>query len=145
MMSIIVRTTSKALMAVILTYGIYVVANGHLTPGGGFQGGVIISSAIILMLLAYGKDAAEFFEEAKLGFAENAGSIAYISIAFIGILAGGEFLQNRGVFGLGNLGELFSAGFMLPLNAAIGTKVAAGMGTVAVLFVSLMWKDEHDG
>ncbi|MFH1447818.1 MAG: MnhB domain-containing protein [Candidatus Micrarchaeota archaeon] len=145
MMSVIVRTTAKALMMFILTYGMYVIANGHITPGGGFQGGTIIASAIILGLLAYGKSASEFFEETRLGFAENIGSITYITIAFFGVLVGGEFLQNDGVFGLGDVGKLFSAGFMPPLNAAIGTKVAAGMGTIAILFISLIWNDDHVG
>ena len=142
MMSVIVRTAARVLLLFILTYGAYIIANGHLTPGGGFQGGVVVATGFLLVFLGYGKSTEEIFKEARLGLAENAGSIVYVSIGFIGLLLGGDFLQNRGIFWLGNVGDLFSAGFMLPLNAAIGTKVAAGMGTIAILFLALIWKDE---
>ncbi len=143
-MSIIVRTTARLLVVFIMTYGLYIIANGHLTPGGGFQGGVILASGIILLLLGYGKTISELFTQVRLELAENISSIVYISVAFIGLLVGGEFLQNSGVFPLGETGGLISAGFMPLLNVAIGTKVAAGMGTVAVLFISLMWTEDND-
>ncbi|MFH0817905.1 MAG: MnhB domain-containing protein [Candidatus Micrarchaeota archaeon] len=144
MMSVIVKTAARVLLLFISVYGIYIVANGHLTPGGGFQGGVVIATGFMLVLLGYGKSAEEVFKEAKLGLSENAGSIVYVSVGFIGLLAGGAFLQNKGVFPLGNLYDLWSAGFMPTLNYAIGAKVTAGIATVALMFLALIWKDEKD-
>ena len=145
MMSVIVRTAARVLVLFITVYGIYIVANGHLTPGGGFQGGVVIATGFMLVLLGYGKSSEEVFKEARMGLAENLGSIVYVSVGFIGILAGGYFLQNKGVFPLGGLFDMWSAGFMPVLNYAIGTKVAAGIGTIAVMFLALLWKDEAEG
>jgi multisubunit Na+/H+ antiporter MnhB subunit len=145
MMTAIVRTAARVLLLFLTVYGIYIVANGHLTPGGGFQGGVVIATGFMLVMLGYGKRSEELFREAKLGLAENAGSIAYVSVGFIGLLFGGYFLQSNGVFPLGAVGDMFSAGFMLPLNLAIGTKVAAGIGTVALLFLALIWNEEEAG
>ena len=142
MMSVIVRTAARVLVLFIVTYGAYIVANGHLTPGGGFQGGVVIATGLKLVMLGYGKSSEEVFKEARLGLSENIGSITYVSVGFVGLLLGSEFLRNNGVFPLGNVGEIWSAGFMPILNAAIGTKVAAGIGTVAILFLALIWKDE---
>ncbi len=144
MMTVIVRTAARVLLLFIITYGAYIVANGHLTPGGGFQGGVVIATGFMLVLLGYGKSAEEVLKETRMGLAENAGSITYVSVGFIGLLFGGAFLQNNGIFPLGNVGDMFSAGFMLPLNIAIGTKVAAGIGTVAVMFLALIWRDEEE-
>jgi multicomponent Na+:H+ antiporter subunit B len=144
-MSVIVRTAASVLVLFITTYGAYIVANGHLTPGGGFQGGVVIATGFLLVLLGYGKTSEEVFKEARMGLAENAGSITYVSVGFVGLLAGGIFLQNKGVFPLGPLYDMWSAGFMPLLNYAIGAKVAAGMGTVAVMFLALLWKEEEKG
>ena len=59
MMTVIVRTAARVLLLFIITYGAYIVANGHLTPGGGFQGGVVIATGFKLVLLGYGKSAEE--------------------------------------------------------------------------------------
>ncbi len=144
MMSVIVRTAARVLVLLVTVYGIYIVANGHLTPGGGFQGGVIIATGFLLVLLGYGKSAEGVFKETRLGLSENLGSIVYVSVGFAGVLVGGLFLQNKGVFPLGNLYDIWSAGFMPTLNYAIGTKVAAGIGTIGVLFLALLWKDEEE-
>jgi multisubunit Na+/H+ antiporter MnhB subunit len=143
MMSVIVRTAASVLLPILLVYGAYIVANGHLTPGGGFQGGVVIATGFILVLLGFGKKSEEVFKEARLGLAENAGSIMYVSVGFIGVLAGSMFLQNNGVFPLGNVGDLFSAGFMPLLNFAIGAKVTAGIAVIALLFLAIVWEKEE--
>ncbi|MCX6777465.1 MAG: hypothetical protein NT157_01105 [Candidatus Micrarchaeota archaeon] len=134
MMSPIVRTSSKLLFPFILAYGLYIVANGHLTPGGGFQGGVVMAMAFYLYLLSFGHEKTEkIYDEAKLSITESFGSLLFIGIAFAGLLLGFKFMGNWLV--KGTLFDILSAGFMLPLNFAIGLKVAAGVFTIALLFV----------
>ena len=54
-MTIIVKTVTRIILWIILVYGIYIILHGHLTPGGGFGGGVIIALAFLSILLAYGR------------------------------------------------------------------------------------------
>ena len=53
-MSKIVRTMSNITLPLILIFGFYVIAHGHLTPGGGFQGGAVVASGFAMILIAYG-------------------------------------------------------------------------------------------
>jgi len=62
-MSIIVKKTTQLISGMIFLYGIYVIAHGHLTPGGGFAGGVIIAGAFILITLAFGSDLFKLVKE----------------------------------------------------------------------------------
>ena len=57
-MSLIVKTVTKLTLGFILLYGIYVALTGHLSPGGGFAGGVIIALSFIHIMLAFGKEVA---------------------------------------------------------------------------------------
>lgn len=141
MMSPVVRGTVRLLFPLILVYGIYVIANGHLTPGGGFQGGVVVGSGFMLLALAmgYGK-VSSVYNEVQLSIAESLGSITYIGIALSGIAVGGAFLFNW--MPHESLGELFSAGFMLPLNLAIGLKVTAGVFVIALMMMALNWEED---
>ena len=55
-MTVIVKTVTRWIKGFIILYGIYITLTGHLTPGGGFAGGVIIALAFLNVLLAYGKE-----------------------------------------------------------------------------------------
>ena len=142
--SLVVLHTSRLLFPILLTYSLYLIANGHLTPGGGFQGGAVAGSAFILVAIAmgYGK-AGKLFKVLKLSVIESVGGSLYILIALAGLAVGGALLENSGVlFPHGTIGALFSAGFMLPLNFAIGFKVAAGFFVIALMMLGLMWGDD---
>ncbi|MBU3958757.1 MAG: hypothetical protein KKE91_02725, partial [Candidatus Omnitrophica bacterium] len=54
-MTLIVKTITRLTVGLILLYGIYIVLHGHLTPGGGFAGGVIIALSFVHLMLAFGK------------------------------------------------------------------------------------------
>ncbi|MGD0336592.1 MAG: MnhB domain-containing protein [Candidatus Omnitrophota bacterium] len=56
-MSLIVKTVTRLTVGIILIYGIYLVLNGHIGPGGGTAGGIIIALSFIHLMLAYGKEA----------------------------------------------------------------------------------------
>ena len=62
-MTLIVKKTTQLIAGMIFMYGIYVIVHGHLTPGGGFAGGVIIAGSFILITLAYGGDFLKLLKE----------------------------------------------------------------------------------
>jgi len=142
--SLVVRETARVLFPVMLMYSLYIIANGHLTPGGGFQGGAIAGSAFILVAVAMGYgNAGRLFKLLKLSLIESASSVGYLLITIAGLLVGASLLENVGsIFPHGTVGALFSAGFMLPLNFIVGFKVAAGFFVVGLMMLGLIWGDD---
>lgn len=140
-MSLIVRTITRLLVPFLLLFGAYIVLHGHLTPGGGFPGGVIIATAVVLMILAYGID--PVLGEMSITRAEVLESIGAIGISILGILgiiAGSAFLQN--VIPTGQLGQLFSAGELPLLYLSVGIKVMAGVILICFAMLFAFWGEE---
>ncbi|MCM8766836.1 MAG: hypothetical protein NC901_02070 [Candidatus Omnitrophica bacterium] len=131
-MSEIVKTISKIACPFILVFGISVIFYGHLTPGGGFPGGVVISACFVILLLAYGKEKVlSKLSLIKSDILHDIGAILFLSVALIGF-SGGIFFLN--VFNKGTLFSLWSGGNLLFSNIAIGIKV----GTSLFLGISLL-------
>ncbi len=83
-MSLIVKTITRLTVGVILLYGVYIVIHGHLTPGGGFAGGVIITLSFIHLMLAYGKDAAlKRLSRPVSSLFESFGAVMFLAIALL--------------------------------------------------------------
>jgi multicomponent Na+:H+ antiporter subunit B len=114
-------TGARVLVPPILLLGVYVFVNGHLTPGGGFQGGAIVASGILLLLLA---DPLRQFSHGLIAAIESVAGIAYVAIGVLGLVLAGGFLDNR-ILPLGTLGELASAGAIPLIYSLIGLKVGA--------------------
>jgi multicomponent Na+:H+ antiporter subunit B len=120
-----VRALGLGLVGPIVVFGAYVVAHGHLTPGGGFQGGVVLATGALLVFLS-----GEYVTlrrvrpERLIDAAESAGAGGYVAIGVLGLVAAGSFLEN--FLPIGTPGELLSAGIILPINLAVGLEVAAG-------------------
>ena len=113
-MTLIVKKTTQLIAGMILMYGIYVIIHGHLTPGGGFAGGVIVAGSFILVTLAYGGDFLKLVkEESGTTIIESLATIMVILIATAGLLFGTHIFFNN-FLPKGNVGELVSAG-VLPL------------------------------
>lgn len=124
-MTLIVKTIADFVAAFIVVFGAYIVLYGHLTPGGGFAGGVIIASAFILVMLAHGKEQAFARLPEKVGHAlDSAGALAFLIIGWAGLSAGFFFLNT---FGRGEPFRLVSSGMILPLNIAIAFKVGSSL------------------
>ena len=122
-MSLIVKTVVRLVASFILLFGIYIVLYGHVTPGGGFTGGVIIACSLILMLLAFGRGFVRtFLSERAPTTWDCVGALAFLLIALAGYF-GGAFFAN--LFAKGEPFHLFSAGTIPLSNMAIGLKVAA--------------------
>ena len=120
-----VRIIGLTLVGPVVLYGVYLVAHGHLTPGGGFQGGVVLATAALLVYLSgeyvtLRRVSPELVTDA----AEAVGAAGYVAVGLLGVAAGTAFLAN--VLPLGHPGQLLSAGTILPINAAVGLEVAGG-------------------
>lgn len=130
----LVRTLVQKLFPFILLFGFYLTLHGHLSPGGGFQGGVVIGTAIILLALSYGmRETENRFKYRYLGTMEELAILTFIFFGLLGILFGSPFLKN--FLPLGQPGIIASAGLMLPLNLLISIKVAA---SITIIFYALV-------
>lgn len=120
-----VRVIGLTLLGPIVLYGLYVVAHGHLTPGGGFQGGVVLATGALLVYLS-----GEYVTlrrvrpQAFIDLAEATGAGSYVVVGLYGLVVAGSFLAN--FVPLGRIGTLPSAGTMPIINLAVGLEVAAG-------------------
>ncbi len=125
-MTLIVKTITDFVVGFILIFGAYIVLYGHLTPGGGFAGGVIVACAFILLMLAHGADVAfSKLPERVAHFLDSAGAFAFLAIGWFAMLMGRLFLEN--IFPKGELFSLFSSGTILPINIAIAFKVGSSI------------------
>jgi len=130
----IIKTIAQKLFPFIALFGFYLISHGHLSPGGGFQGGVVLGTAIILLALSHSIEKTEKkFKGRWLNMLEKLGILTLIFLGFLGIFLGYSFLSN--FLSLGNPGQIASGGLMLLFNIAIGIKVAAG---VSVIFYALV-------
>jgi len=124
----LLTTGSYLLVPLILLLGAYVFINGHLTPGGGFQGGAIVASAILLMLLT---DPLRHFSHQVITIIESISGLLFVSIGVLGLFLAGGFLDNR-ILPVGELGSLFSAGAIPIIYSLIGLKVGAEFSSMLV-------------
>lgn len=124
-------TIVKLMLPVIVVYGIFVILHGHVTPGGGFSGGAILGAALILYGLTFGQAASlKLFPESVSKRLESGGVLVFIGIGLFGLVLGGAFLTNAGVFPLGEPGNIISGGMIPLLMIAIGIKVGSTMMTL---------------
>jgi len=143
-MSLIVKTITRLTVGLIILYGVYIVLHGHVSPGGGFAGGVIIALSFIHLMLAYGKELA--FKKLSQGWAsffESIGALMFLGIALLGF-TGGYFFLN--FIGKGEPFKLFSAGIIPLCNIAICFKVGAGLFGIfaALVLLNLDTKSEKE-
>ncbi len=134
-MSIIVKTNTRIIVSMILVFGIYIVLHGHISPGGGFAGGVIIALSFTLLMLAFGKDMTISKISKNLASnLESIGALMFLFIALFGFL-GGAFFMN--ILNKGTPFKLFSAGTIPLSNCAISLKVGIGLFSIYLAFVIL--------
>lgn len=133
-MTVIVKTITRLTVGLILLYGIYIVLHGHLTPGGGFAGGVIIALSFIHLMLAFGRELAlKKLSQTAASVLESLGALMFLSIALFG-LTGGYFFFNF-FPQKGRPFDLFSAGIIPLCNIAISLKVGAGLFAIFVILI----------
>ena len=139
-MSLIVRTVTRLTVGLILLYGIYIVLHGHVSPGGGFAGGVIIALSFVHLMLAFGRETAmRALSESRSALVESLGATLFLGIAVLGF-AGGYFFFN--FLGEGEPFTLFSAGTIPLSNIAISLKVGGGLFAAAAALVLMRLEPE---
>ena len=122
----IVETATELLLPMIILFGIYVFMNGHLSPGGGFQGGAIIASGTMFLLLALPES---HLSRMMIAITESLSGFSYVIVGVLGVLYAGGFLDNR-FMDLGTYGDLFSAGAIPLIYTFVGLKVGFELSAV---------------
>jgi multicomponent Na+:H+ antiporter subunit B len=139
-LSYIVKRGMALLTPFILLYGASILFLGHLTPGGGFQGGSVFATVAILMCVVYGTG----FEASRISVKsketlEAGGALLFVFIGLLGAAWGGGFLANlSGPFSPGIPGSLLSGGSMPVLNLAVGLKVGAGLSSIFYAMIKIL-------
>jgi energy-converting hydrogenase B subunit I len=150
MLSKIVRTVANQLILFILVFGLYVIAHGHLTPGGGFQGGAVVVSGVVMLMVAFSsKDLKKSLRERVLTIMESTGALIFAALGFAGLgtVFFYNFLVGSPIFGRvpptgPNPGDFWTGGFIPLMNLAVGLKVVAGLSAV-VLAIALFARGEE--
>jgi multicomponent Na+:H+ antiporter subunit B len=128
------QLTGYVLLPVTVLVGLDVIAHGHLTPGGGFQGGVIVGTGIHLLYVAARYRALrELRPVPAFEAGEAVGSAAFACLGVGGLVASGAFLSQ--FVDTGTFGNLFSAGTVPLLNAAVGIEVASAVMVLLAKFL----------
>ncbi|HEB62509.1 MAG TPA: cation:proton antiporter [Bacteroidetes bacterium] len=130
----IVMSGAKLLFPSIVLLGAYVFIHGHLSPGGGFQGGTIIATGFLLMLITYRNYSVS---HNRLSWVESLAGVLFISLGLAGYFIHDSFLAN--VFPVGKLNDLFSGGVIGIIYVAVGFKVAAEL--TGIIYTILHEKD----
>jgi len=129
----ILQAITKILMPFILIFGIYVILNGHISPGGGFSGGAILGAGLILYLSAFGYQETHRIISEKL-----VKRLTFVSLTFYclaksySFFTGANHLESG--IPLGTPGAIISSGLILPLNICVGIIVACTMYAFYSLF-----------
>ncbi len=131
------KTASKILFPIIMLFGIYVMIYGHLSPGGGFQGGVIVASGVLLLLIS---DKSFEVPHAMIVALETFAGVSYVLIGLIGLLVLDKFLGNFLPSDISDMGLLFSGGIIPIIYIIVGIKVGSEMSFIVQ---NLIKRDEN--
>ncbi len=130
--SFILNTASKLLLSVIILFGVYIIIHGHLSPGGGFQGGVVIASAFLLLFLS---NPNLNLKHSILSFGESISGVSYVLVGIIGLfklnILFGNFLPHP----VSQIGDLVSGGIIPLIYIIVGIKVGSEMTVIIEYFI----------
>ncbi|MCJ2513094.1 MAG: sodium:proton antiporter [Candidatus Thermoplasmatota archaeon] len=143
-MSRIVKTITSIVFPFIMIFGLYIIAHGHLTPGGGFQGGAVVASGCAMILVAYGSVwTMGKIKEKNLSILESIGAICFIILAILGLGFGTVFFKNflvgsNIIFGIvpsfgSTISNINTAGVIPLMNFAVGLKVIVGLFGIVLI------------
>ena len=141
----ILKIMTLPIALIMIALGIMTILGGHITPGGGFQGGAMIAGAIIFCVIIYGVDGSPLkISHRFISTLESVGALAYVLLGLAGLALTGSFLYNVGgnLYGLvpPAMAAIFSypdvthAGIVPYLNIVVGLKVFVGLSAVVIAF-----------
>ncbi|MFC6444294.1 Na(+)/H(+) antiporter subunit B [Shinella zoogloeoides] len=128
----LVRNGAEIVLPMIFLFGAYVILNGHLSAGGGFQGGAVVASGVMLLMLAHPASA---INHAVLSVTESLAGVVYVLIGILGIALGSGFLDSH-ILPRGDFGAFISAGAIPVISALLGIKVGAELSVIIDRFRS---------
>nr|WP_244501267.1 MnhB domain-containing protein [Streptomyces sp. TP-A0874] len=121
-----IRWFGALMLPLTLVVGLYIVAHGHLSPGGGFQGGIVVATALHLLYVAVDYRALEHIRPLGLyRLGDALGEAGYVITGLAAMAGGAAFLTNA--LPLGTFNTLASGGSVVVLNTAVGMEVACGI------------------
>jgi len=130
--SFVLDVGSRLLMSVIILFGVYIIIHGHLSPGGGFQGGVVIATAFLLLFLANPNMS---LSHGILTLGESLSGSAYVLVAIIGLFKLNILLGNFLPHPISEIGELVSGGIIPVIYIIVGIKVGSEMSVIVEYFI----------
>lgn len=142
--NVIVKCGADNFLPFAVTFGLYIILFGTISPGGGFQGGVLVASAALLLYLGYGvRKAKQVINTEVLRVNEAVGATLYVILGLAGLIAGANFCRNI-FFNNGAVGDLVSAGTISFMGWSVGYKVLTGVGFLILLMLGLLAPDEEE-
>ena len=143
--SMILKIISLPISIILICLGIMTILGGHITPGGGFQGGAMIASGIILSILVYGLGNSPLeLSHTYIEVFESVGALGFIEFGLIGLFLGGFYLYNMGTDLLNvvpnaiqtvfHYPDVTNAGIIPYLNIFVGLKVFVGLSAIVIAF-----------
>lgn len=134
--NLITKASANILLPLACTFGGYVILHGDSSPGGGFQGGVLVSAVVLLVYLAYGrKGMAKLFNSGFLHESETAAEVIYIVIGLFNVFVGAAFATNHVLSSIGMETALF-------MNDAVGYHVMCGVSFLLIALLSILNVEE---
>ncbi len=129
-MSLVVRTTTKLMSPFLVAYAAYLMIYGQMSPGGGFQAGVILAVSVVLLIVSQGyRSVKKRFKMREVGAIEGVSALGLVLLGLAGMLFGGFFYNF--------LKGWWSGGTVVLFNIGVGLKVGAAF--VMVFYVMLRW------
>lgn len=144
-MSPILKLFAFPVSFIMICLGVLTILGGHITPGGGFQGGAMIAGGVILCIIVYGlKDSPIKFSHDFISAIESIGALGYVLLGLAGLLFSGFFLYNLGadfynivpqsIVNIFRYPDPTNAGIVPYLNIFVGLKVLVGLSAVVIAF-----------
>ena len=135
--NVIARCGADKILPIGIVYMFYIILHGHLSPGGGFQGGVLMVAVVALVCLGHGYETTiRTFSYHILHTSEGLASIFYVALGLLGVAMGAQFAQNV-LYTHGAIGDLYSSGTIFWMNVTVGIKVLTGVGSIALLMIGV--------
>ena len=143
--SMILKIISLPISIILICLGIMTILGGHITPGGGFQGGAMIASGIALSILVYGLGNSPLeLSHTYIEVLESVGALGFVIFGLIGLFVGGFFLYNMGtdllnvvpatIQNVFHYPDITNAGIIPYLNIFVGLKVFVGLSSIVIAF-----------
>ena len=143
--SMILKLISLPISIILICLGIMTILGGHITPGGGFQGGAMIAGGIILSILVYGLGNSPLeLSHTYIEVLESVGALGFVIFGLIGLFVGGFYLYNVGTDVLNivpaaiqnvfHYPDVTNAGIIPYLNIFVGLKVFVGLSSIVIAF-----------